>query len=97
MAHSTCRRLQIDPGISEPRIVNSAVETLNRGGDVAYPTDTVYGIGCGIHEKNAIDRIYKVKHLDSDHLLSIVCPDLSDIARYAVVENEAYKIMRRFT
>ena len=56
----------------------------------------MYGIGCGIHEKNAIDRIYKVKHLDSDHLLSIVCPDLSDIARYAVVENEAYKIMRRF-
>tara|TARA_Y100001954_G_scaffold229522_1_gene275651 strand:+ start:401 stop:961 length:561 start_codon:yes stop_codon:yes gene_type:complete len=73
-----------------------AAETLTRGGIIAYPTDTVYGIGCGIHEKRAIDRIYKIKHLKKDHLLSIVCPDLSDIARYAVVENEAYKIMRRF-
>jgi tRNA threonylcarbamoyl adenosine modification protein (Sua5/YciO/YrdC/YwlC family) len=96
MAHSTCRRLQVDPEFPEPRTINSAVETLKRGGIIAYPTDTVYGIGCGIHEKRAIDRIYKIKHLKSDHLLSIICPDLSDIARYAVVENDTFKIMRRF-
>ena len=96
MAHSTCRKLQVDSDFPEPRKIGIAAETLTRGGIIAYPTDTVYGMGCGIHEKRAIDRIYKIKHLNKDHLLSIVCPDLSDIARYAVVENEAYKIMRRF-
>jgi tRNA threonylcarbamoyl adenosine modification protein (Sua5/YciO/YrdC/YwlC family) len=95
MAHSTCLRLAVNKEFPEPRKVQRAVEFLDRGGVVAYPTDTSYGIGCSIFEKRAIDRITRLKGLSDDHLFSFVCPDLSDIARYAQVENEAYRIMKR--
>jgi len=95
MAHSTCLRLVVNKDFPEPRKIQRAVETLERGGVIAYPTDTAYGIGCSIFDKKAIDRIYLLKGLKRDHLMSFVCPDLSDIARYALVENEAYRIMKR--
>jgi tRNA threonylcarbamoyl adenosine modification protein (Sua5/YciO/YrdC/YwlC family) len=95
MAHSTCLRLTINKEFPEPRKIARAVEILERGGVVAYPTDTTYGIGCSIFEKKAIERIQLVKGLKKDHLFSFICPDLSDIARYALVENEAYRIMKR--
>ena len=79
----------------EPRKIARAVEILERGGVIAYPTDTNYGIGCSIFEKKAVDRIVRLKRLKPDHLFSFVCPDLSDIARYALVENDAYRIMKR--
>ena len=96
MAHSTCVRLSVNNDFPEPRKIQRAVDTLERGGLIAYPTDTSYGIGCSIFEKRAIDRIYRLKGLKKDHLLSFICPDLSDIARYAQVENEAYRIMKRY-
>ncbi|MBI1947063.1 MAG: threonylcarbamoyl-AMP synthase [Deltaproteobacteria bacterium] len=95
MAHSTCLRLVVNKDFPEPRKIQRAVEILERGGVIAYPTDTTYGIGCSIFDKHALDRIYLLKGLKRDHLLSIVVPDLSDIARYALVENEAYRIMKR--
>ena len=95
MAHSTCLRLPVNPQWPEPRKIARAVDLLERGGVIAYPTDTTYGIGCSIFEKKSIDRIARVKGLGRDHLFSFVCPDLSDIARYALVENEAYRIMKR--
>jgi len=95
MAHSTCLRLAVNRDFPEPRKIQRAVDTLERGGVIAYPTDTRYGVGCSIYEKRAIDRIIRLKGLKKDHLFSFICPDLSDIARYALVENEAYRIMRR--
>jgi tRNA threonylcarbamoyl adenosine modification protein (Sua5/YciO/YrdC/YwlC family) len=89
-------RLVVEPEYPHPRKIAQAVTVLERGGVIAYPTDTTYGIGCSIFEKKAIDRIHRLKRLKADHLLSFVCPDLSDIARYAQVENEAYRIMKRF-
>lgn len=95
MTNSTCMQLKIDRDFPEPRIISHAVAVLERGGVVAYPTDTNYGMGCAIYENEAISRILKLKNLDKHHLLSIVCPDLADIARYAVLENNAYQIMKR--
>jgi tRNA threonylcarbamoyl adenosine modification protein (Sua5/YciO/YrdC/YwlC family) len=95
LAHSTTLRLIVNPEWPEPRKIARAVETLERGGVIAYPTDTTYGIGCSIFEKKAVDRIARLKGLRKDHLYSFVCPDLSDIARYALVENESYRIMKR--
>ena len=62
---------------------------------IAYPTDTVYGLGCDITNKQAVERIYRMKRMAETQLLSFVCPDLSDIARYGVVQDFAYRIMRR--
>jgi tRNA threonylcarbamoyl adenosine modification protein (Sua5/YciO/YrdC/YwlC family) len=80
----------------EPRKIRRAVEVLEQGGVIAYPTDTVYGLGCDITNKSAIDRLYAIKKMDRSHPLAFVCPDLSDIARYAVVDNQVYRVLRRF-
>jgi tRNA threonylcarbamoyl adenosine modification protein (Sua5/YciO/YrdC/YwlC family) len=88
--------LAINPDHPEPRKIRRAVEVLERGGIIAYPTDTVYGIGCDLTNKHAIDRLYEVKRMERSHPLAFVCPDLSDIARYAMVDNQVYRVLRRF-
>jgi tRNA threonylcarbamoyl adenosine modification protein (Sua5/YciO/YrdC/YwlC family) len=88
--------LSINIDHPEPRKVRRAVEALEAGGVIAYPTDTVYGLGCDLTNKNAIERLYAIKGMDRAHPLAFVCPDLSDIARYAVVENQVYRVLRRF-
>jgi tRNA threonylcarbamoyl adenosine modification protein (Sua5/YciO/YrdC/YwlC family) len=88
--------LSINIDHPEPRKVRRAVEVLEGGGVIAYPTDTVYGLGCDLTNKNAIERLYAIKGMDRSHPLAFVCPDLSDIARYAFVENQVYRVLRRF-
>ncbi len=88
--------LSINIDHPEPRKVRRAVEALESGGVIAYPTDTVYGLGCDLTNKSAIERLYAIKGMDRSHPLAFVCPDLSDIARYAIVENQVYRVLRRF-
>jgi tRNA threonylcarbamoyl adenosine modification protein (Sua5/YciO/YrdC/YwlC family) len=87
--------LSINIDHPEPRKLRRAVEALEAGGVIAYPTDTVYGLGCDLMNKNAIERLYAIKRMDRSHPLAFVCPDLSDIAKYAVVENQVYRVLRR--
>jgi tRNA threonylcarbamoyl adenosine modification protein (Sua5/YciO/YrdC/YwlC family) len=79
----------------EPRKIAQAVTALERGEVIAYPTDSVYGLGCDSLSKQGIEALYRMKGLRRDHLLSIVCPDLSDIAHYAFVHDAAYRVMKR--
>ncbi len=88
--------LAINPNHPEPRKVRRAVEALLEGAVIAYPTDTVYGLGCDLTNKHAIERLYAIKGMDRSHPLAFVCPDLSDIARYAIVDNQVYRVLRRF-
>ncbi len=88
--------LSINPNHPEPRKVRRAVDALLTGAVIAYPTDTVYGLGCDLTNKHAIERLYAIKRMDRSHPLSFVCPDLSDIARYAIVDNQVYRVLRRF-
>lgn len=88
-------RLQIHPTHPQGRKIAKVVESLRSGGVVAYPTDTVYGLGCDIFQKKALDRIYQMKQMKKDHPVAFVCPDLGDIARYAIVDDRAYRVMRR--
>ena len=88
--------LEISPDHPEPRKVRRAVEALLAGEVIAYPTDTVYGLGCDISSKKAIDRLYQIKPMDRAHPLAFICPDLSEIARYAAVDNQIYRVLRRF-
>lgn len=78
-----------------PRKIRQLAEILDRGGVIAYPTDTVYGFGCDLTNRKAIERIYRLKRMDPKHLLSFVCPDLSESARYSHVSDSAYRMLRR--
>ncbi len=80
----------------EPRKIRRAVDILTSGGVIAYPTDTVYGLGCDITNKHAIDRLYAMKGMDRSQPLAFVCPDLSNIAHYALVDKPVYRVLRRF-
>ncbi|MFB0507909.1 MAG: L-threonylcarbamoyladenylate synthase, partial [Thermodesulfobacteriota bacterium] len=77
------------------RLIRRVVEVLRQGGVIGYPTDTIYGIGCDLFNKEAIERIYKLKKHKRNKPLSFICSDLKDISRYARVSNYAYKTMRR--
>ncbi|HEY8091480.1 MAG TPA: L-threonylcarbamoyladenylate synthase [Polyangiaceae bacterium] len=88
--------LSINPAYPEPRKIQRAVQALNDGGVIAYPTDTVYGIGCDLTSKHAVERLYAIKGMDRSHPLAFVCPDLSNIAKYAIVDNQVYRVLRRF-
>jgi tRNA threonylcarbamoyl adenosine modification protein (Sua5/YciO/YrdC/YwlC family) len=85
----------VNPEHPQPRKIRQLAEILDEGGVIAYPTDTVYGFGCDLTNRKAIERIYRLKRLDPKHLLSFVCPDLSQIARYAHVSDVAYRVLRR--
>jgi tRNA threonylcarbamoyl adenosine modification protein (Sua5/YciO/YrdC/YwlC family) len=87
--------LEVNANHPEPRKLQRAVQVLREGGVIAYPTDTVYALGCDITNKKAIDRIHRMKKMRDDQLLSFVCADLSDIARYGIVQDYAYRIMRK--
>jgi tRNA threonylcarbamoyl adenosine modification protein (Sua5/YciO/YrdC/YwlC family) len=87
--------LRIHPVNPEPHCVQKAAETLAAGGIIIYPTDTVYGIGCSITDKNAIERIYLIKRMRADKPFSFVCADLKHISEYAHVSNAAFKIIKR--
>ena len=78
----------------EPRVIHRAAELLAGGGIIIYPTDTVYGLGCSVTDKNAIERIHLVKRQRADKPFSFVCSDLTHISEYAQVSNAAFKIMK---
>lgn len=86
--------LDINVEHPEPRKIQRAVEVLEKGGLIAYPTDTVYGLGCDLMNKNAIERLYQVKGMQKNKNLAFICHDLSDIAKYAVVDNSTYRLLR---
>lgn len=94
---ATAPIVEIDPGHPQPRVIARAVAVLSEGALVAFPTDTYYAIGCDLFDKRAIERIYQLKQLPRDHELSFICSDLAEVARYAVVENASFKVLRRKT
>ena len=87
--------LEVDPINPQPRVIERAVSVLSGGGLVAFPTDTYYGLGCDLFDKRAIERIYLLKQLPRTQELSFICQDLAEIARYAMVDNAAYRVLRR--
>ena len=87
--------LEINPAHPEPRKIKLVAETLAKGGIIAYPTDTYYGIGCDLLNKAAIEKIYHLKRRSPKQPFSFICCDLKNISEYAQVTNYAYKTMKR--
>lgn len=86
---------ELHPENPQQRYINKAVEIIKNGGVIIYPTDTVYGLGCDIFNKEAVERIYMIKNETDTKLFSFICSDLKDISKYAKVSNFAYKSMKK--
>lgn len=87
----------IHPETPQPRLVRQAAEIIRTGGVVVYPTDATYALGCLIGDKDALDRIRRIRGLDESHQLTLVCRDLSEIASYAKVGNAHYRLLKAMT
>lgn len=77
--------------------MREAVDIIQAGGVVVYPTDSAYALGCHIGDKNALDKIRRIRKLDARHNFTLVCSDLSEIATYAKVDNTAYRLLKHAT
>jgi tRNA threonylcarbamoyl adenosine modification protein (Sua5/YciO/YrdC/YwlC family) len=86
--------IKINSKNPQPRLIRKVVDTLRQGRVIAYPTDTIYGLGCDLYQKDAIERIHRLKKHSKRKRLSIICADLKDISKYAYVPDYAYRIMR---
>lgn len=86
---------ELHPINPELRFINKAINILKEGGVIIYPTDTVYGIGCDIFNRQALSRVMEIKSNPDIKLLSFICPNLKDIAKYARVSDYAYKQMKK--
>jgi tRNA threonylcarbamoyl adenosine modification protein (Sua5/YciO/YrdC/YwlC family) len=84
----------VDPQI---RLVRQAVQIIRDGGLVVYPTDSCYAFGCHIGDKAAVERIARIRQTDKHHHFTLVCRDLSEIAKYARVNNQQYRTLKAFT
>ncbi len=86
--------IAINADYPEPRKIQRAVDALERGELIAYPTDTLYGIGCDIGNKRALDRLMAIKGRAKPVPPSFICHDLSDISRYAIVDDSVYRELK---
>jgi tRNA threonylcarbamoyl adenosine modification protein (Sua5/YciO/YrdC/YwlC family) len=89
--------LAIHPVNPQPRLARQAVASLRDGSVVAYPTDSSYALGCLIGDKEAMERIRRIRDADKNHNFTLVCRDLSEIAKYARVDNTQYRTLKAFT
>lgn len=85
----------VSPKHPEPRKIAHVVELLERDGVIFYPTDTVYALGCALDSKKGNEQIRRLKQMEPEHQLSLICADLAGVARYGVVTDFAYRQMRR--
>ena len=87
--------ISINPQNPQQRLIQRVSDVLDKGGIIAYPTDTFYGIGCDLYNKKGIQLIYKLKNRPLTQPFSIICDSLKGISQYAQVSNYAYKTMKR--
>lgn len=87
----------IHPDNPQARLINQAVEIIKQGGVIVYPTDSGYALGCAIGEKYAMDKIVAIRKLPENHNFTLVCSDLSELSNYALVNNQAYRLIKNNT
>ena len=81
----------------QPRSLARAGELLRDGAVIAFPTDSCYALGCHLGDKEALDRLRLIREIDERHHLTLMCRDLSDIAKYARVDNSQYRLLKAVT
>lgn len=88
---------QIHPENPQQRLIVQAVDIIRKGGIVVYPTDSAYALGCHIGDKDALERIRTLRQLDKHHNFTLMCRDLSELATYARVDNQVFRLLKNHT
>lgn len=89
-------RLAIEPwGTPSPRKIQQAVDVLHQGGVAAYPTDSIYALGCAIEARDAIEKIFRAKNMNKNQRLALICPDLSTASEFGMFSQTAFRLAQR--
>jgi tRNA threonylcarbamoyl adenosine modification protein (Sua5/YciO/YrdC/YwlC family) len=90
--------LNIHPEDPQPRLIRKVVDTLERGGIIIYPTDTIYGLGCDILQQKAVEKVCRIKNVDPKKAqLSFICSDLSHLSDYAKqISTATYRLLKEY-
>lgn len=88
---------EIHPDNPQARLIRDAVTVIRNGGIIVYPTDSGYALGCQLGNKEALERIRRLRHLDKNHNMTLVCRDLSELSTYAKVNNAVFRLLKSFT
>jgi tRNA threonylcarbamoyl adenosine modification protein (Sua5/YciO/YrdC/YwlC family) len=88
---------QIHPDNPQLRLIKQAAQIIDGGGIVALPTDSCYALVCHLDDKNAVERLRRIRGVDEKHHLTLLCRDLSEIAQYARVDNRQYRVLKSAT
>jgi tRNA threonylcarbamoyl adenosine modification protein (Sua5/YciO/YrdC/YwlC family) len=87
----------IHPGNPQPRLIKQAAALVRGGAVIAYPTDSCYALGCHLGDKDAVARIRRIRGLDDNHYMTLMCRDLSELAHYARVDNVRFRLLKNNT
>ncbi|MFD2180499.1 L-threonylcarbamoyladenylate synthase [Veronia pacifica] len=87
----------VHPENPQARLINQAVAIVRNGGVIVYPTDSGYALGCQLENKQALERICRIRRLDDSHNFTLLCRDLSELSLYARVDNTAFRLIRNNT
>ena len=90
-------RLELHPTTPQARLLRLAADCLREGGVIVYPTDSCYALGCAIGAKEAMERIQRIRQTGKRHFFTVICRDLSEISRFARVDNWQYRLLKAFT
>jgi tRNA threonylcarbamoyl adenosine modification protein (Sua5/YciO/YrdC/YwlC family) len=88
---------EVHPDNPQPRLLAQAVQLLARGGVLAVPTDSSYALVCHLDDKEAVDKLRRIRQVDDKHHLTLLCRDLSELASYAKVDNRQYRLLKHAT
>lgn len=88
---------QIHPDNPQLRLIKQAAQIIQGGGIVALPTDSCYALVCQLDNKEAVERVRRIRGVDDKHHLTLLCRDLSEIAQYAKVDNRQYRLLKAAT
>ncbi len=88
---------QIHAESPQERLIKQSVEVIRKGGVIIYPTDSSYALGCRLGDKNALDRIRRIRRLDDKHNFTLMCRDLSDLGTFAKVNSSAFRLLKAYT
>lgn len=89
--------LEIHPKNPQARLIRQAANIVRNGGVIAYPTDSCYALGCHVGDAEALERIRRIRQADKNHHFTLVCRDLSEIAKYARVDTPVFRLLKAHT
>ncbi|MBU1424436.1 MAG: threonylcarbamoyl-AMP synthase [Gammaproteobacteria bacterium] len=87
----------IHPENPQSRLIRQAADMLRDGAVIVYPTDSGYALGCHLDDKDAVTRIRQIRGLDENHLMTLMCRDLSELSHYARVDNTQFRLLKNNT